>query len=152
MATSTTLSGALVDLFLATPAIIAVCPLMFTDEIPTVTPAGLPINPPFAELAVTEEVPEWNFEAATPNPTGYYDVDQVTITVYGRSAAERDAMVAAFEAGYDWAMAIPLAPATLMSLMRTRISKPKPSVELVLDQDGNRVFHAYIEYQVMVTR
>lgn len=140
---SDTIGGAIVGAYQANAALVASCPYLFQDEVPENDPVTQqPLKLPFARLKVNSEQPQWTFEA------DYYDLDQITITVFAETAAQADALRDLFTAAFDWA-SLPWATETTVQVMRTDV---RSGDEQHLDGNGNRVFHREIDYQVMVTR
>lgn len=139
---SDTLSGAIVAAYQGNPALVAVCPNLWDEEVPETDAVGQPINLPFAQLEVPDENPEWTFEA------GYYEVCHPRITIYATTAQEADQIVAAFKGAFDW-QALPFQTATAIQVMRQNVRR---GAEEVVDKDNNRVFHRIMEYQIMVSR
>lgn len=142
LAQSDTVSGAIVALFRADPAIATVCPQLFAQEVPERDSQGKALQVPFGVVQVPDEVPEWNFEG------NYHEVAQARILLYGRTLADADRMAAAFKQSYDW-QALPFATVRSIQMMRTRSAF---TADTVVDDAGNRVWERALEYQVMATR
>lgn len=143
---SNEVSGAVVAKFLAEPALIALCPQMYAEELPETDAAGNMLLPPFALVEVpTEDVIE-NFESSASGT--YQESATLQITIFAPTVALRDQIAAAFKLSYDW-LPLPFASASIRSIAMNR-TQTRRGREEYQDANGNRVFHCVLEYQAVV--
>lgn len=145
LATTDTLSGAIVAAFQSDPSLLAICPLLQANEIPETDINGSPVFPPFGVVKVDEEAPEWGTESQY---IGWTEMCKSTITFYAQSQQLVDQIAAAFQSDFDF-HDLPFTTSKTVCMMRER---SRIGVEELQDSNGERVFTREIDYTVMVGR
>jgi hypothetical protein len=99
-------------------------------------------NPPHCVIRHRGEVPEWTTEDA------YQEVGQVTLAFYGVGARATEDLATQAKAAFDW-QELPLSGVDTVEIRRTAY---RVDVEDARDADGQVIFRAELDYQIILVR
>lgn len=145
LATTDTLSGAIVATFQSFPSLVALCPNFSTSEVPATNIAGSAIYPPMGVVEVPEESPQWAFESQY---VGWTDISKAKVTFLATSQADADEIASAFQGSFDFEPLLFQESVTL-NFMRERTSIGHQGL---LGARGQRIYSRVLDYTVMVAR
>jgi hypothetical protein len=144
---SKTLSGAIIEVWKGTQALMQQCPQIWYNEVPEFDEDDQLVQLPFIRFVTPTTTPEWNFESATGG--GYHEFTRAVFTCYATSSEQADDIIATIKATLDWHNIMQVAQSQVVGAMRV---EDRSGSDEVRDRQGNFVPNSEVEYQFMIVK